>query len=121
MFDPDCGGKNDEINGDYNTNTMFSIYGGKGVDPDQNQESKGSGSGMNYKGGTQLVTKVFGNEKLYDNKYYTFGPFVPSSGDFNKKYNAWLFKVVIEGISGDDGNLYRFFMSRDPRIDVPIQ
>ncbi len=40
------------------------------------------------------------------------------AGDFNKKWNVYLFKVVIEGVSGDDGNLYRFFMSRDPDSDI---
>src|SRR4030042_830160 len=33
IFDPDCGGEHDEIQGDFNTRTLFSVYGGKGVDP----------------------------------------------------------------------------------------
>ena len=35
VFDPDCGGENDEIQGEFNSKTKFSVYGGKGVDPDQ--------------------------------------------------------------------------------------
>ena len=29
VFDPDCGGENDEIQGEFNTKTKFSVYGGK--------------------------------------------------------------------------------------------
>jgi hypothetical protein len=120
VFDPDCGGEYDEIQGEFNTKTLFSIYGGKGVDPDKNEESKGLLNGLNYKGGTLLASKVFGNEAKYDNKYYTFGPFNPTSGDYNAKW-GYIFKVVCEGISGDDGNLYRYFMSRDPNNNLPIE
>ena len=114
VFDPDCGGENDEIQGDFNTKTMFSVYGGKGVDPEKNEESKGLLKGINYKTGNLLASKVFGSEARYDNKYYTFGPFNPTEGDFNEKWNSYIFKIVCEGISGDDGNLYRYFLSRDP-------
>src|SRR5512133_3313002 len=34
VFDPDCGGEHDEIQGEFNTKTMFSVYGGKGADPE---------------------------------------------------------------------------------------
>lgn len=121
VFDPDCGGEHDEIQGDFNTRTLFAVYGGKGVDPDQNEESKGLLNGMNYKGGTLLSSRVFTGEPRYDNKYFTFGPFNPASGDFNRKWNVYMFKIVVEGVSGDDGNLYKFFMSRDPENDIPVE
>ena len=114
VFDPDCGGENDEIQGDFNSKFSFSVYGGKGVDPDKNEDSKGLDKGVNYKTGNLLASKVFGSEARYDNKYYTFGPFNPSEGDFNERWNSYIFKIVCEGVSGDDGNLYRFFLSRDP-------
>src|SRR5512133_2238039 len=41
VFDPDCGGEHDEIQGEFNTRTLFAVYGGKGVDPDINLESRG--------------------------------------------------------------------------------
>ena len=121
VFDPETGGENDEIQGEFNTRTMFSVYGGKGVDPDKNEESKGLMNKPNYKGGTLLASQTFGREPRYDNKYYTFGPFNPTSGDFNTKWNQYVFKVVCEGISGDDGNLYKYFLSRNPNNDVPIE
>jgi hypothetical protein len=120
VFDPDCGGEHDEIQGDFNTKTMFSIYGGKGVDPEVNEESRGLEKGANYKGGNLLASRVFGGEARYDNNYYTFGPFNPSEGDYNERW-GYIFKVVCEGISGDDGNLYRYFLSRDPNTNLAIE
>lgn len=121
IFDPDCGGEYDEIQGEFNTRTLFSVYGGKGVDPDKNVESKGVDKKMNYKGGTLLGSRVFGKEARFDNKYFTLGPFNPTSGDFNAKWDKYVFKIVCEGISGDDGNLYRYFLSSKPDDNVPIE
>lgn len=121
IFDPETGGENDEIQGDFNTRTSFAVYGGKGVDPDQNEDSRGLYNGLNYKGGTLLASRIFAGEARYDNRYFTFGPFNPTSGDFNSKWNAYIFKIVCEGISGDDGNLYRYFLSREPENNIPVE
>jgi hypothetical protein len=120
VFDPDCGGENDEIQGDFNTKTLFSVFGGKGVDPEKNEDSKGLKQGVNYKTGNLLASKVFGSEARYDNKYYSFGPFNPSEGDYNERW-GYIFKIVCEGVSGDDGNLYRYFLSRDPNNNIAIE
>ena len=121
VFDPDTGGEHDEIQGEFNTRTFFGVYGGKGVNPDINDDSKGLENGMNYKGGTLLASRVFGGEARYDNKYFTFGPFNPTAGDYNSKWNSYIFKVVVEGVAGDDGNLYRFFMSRNAENNLPVE
>lgn len=121
IFDPDCGGEYDEIHDKFNTKTLFSVYGGKGVDPEKNEESKGLVKGLNYKAGNLLASKVFGNDARYDCKYYAFGPFNPAEGDFNEKWNSYIFKIVCEGISGDDGNLYRYFLSSDPDNNLSIE
>ncbi|MFN8210143.1 MAG: hypothetical protein U0T33_04165 [Bacteroidales bacterium] len=124
VFDPDTGGENDEQKGEWNTKMLYSIYGGKGVDPDlqQNEDSRGLQPTGNYKSGTLLASKIFGNEKQYDNKYYTFGPFNASEGDYSEKW-GYIFKIICDGkgLKGDDGNLYRYFLSRDPNSDVPIE
>jgi hypothetical protein len=122
VFDADCGGEHDEIQGEFNTRTLFSVFGGKGVDPERNTESQGLDKGLkNYKAGNLLASKVFGTEARYDNKYYTFGPFNPTDGDFNTKWNSYIFKIVCEGIAGDDGNLYRYFLSSDPNNNIPVE
>lgn len=121
VFDPDTGGENDEAKTDFNTRCLFSVYGGQGVNPDKYEASKGLLSGLDYKTGNLLASKVFDVDPEFDNKYYTFGPFNPSEGDFNPRWNAYVFKIICEGIRGDDGNLYRFFLSRSPEADIPIE
>ncbi len=121
VFDPDTGGENDEMKGVWNTKMLYSIYGGKGVDPDKNEGSRGIQPTGDYKSGTLLASKIFGNDKQYDNKYYTFGPFISTQGDYNEKWNSYMFKIICDGISGDDGNLYRYYLSREKNSDVPIE
>lgn len=120
VFDPDCGGEHDEIQGDFNTRTMFSVYGGAGVDPEVNTESRGDERGLNYKKGNLLASRVFGKDAKVDNKYHVFGPFNPTDGDFNKKWNSYIFKIVSEGVDGDDGNLFRYFLSSDASNNIPL-
>lgn len=121
VFDPDCGGENDEIQGEFNSRTAFSVYGGAGTDPDRNPESRGDEKGSNYKRGNLLASRVFGKDPKTDNKFYVFGPFNPTAGDLNTKWNSYIFKIVCEGVSGDDGNLYRYFLSSDANSNIPIE
>ncbi len=121
IFDPDTGGENDEIQGKFNTRCLFSVYGGIGVDPDKNEYSKGLVHGVNYKKGNLLASKNFTSETRYDNTYFTFGPFNPSEGDLSEKWDAYIFKIICEGISGDDGNLYKYFLSYSSSSDMPIE
>lgn len=122
VFDPDTGGENDEGKGPWDTKMQYSLYGGKGVDPEleANQDSRGITPTGNYKSGNLITQKVFGNDRQWDNKYYTFGPFNPTEGDYNERW-GYIFKFICDGISGDDGNLYRYFLSREPNSDVPIE
>lgn len=121
VFDPECGGENDEVKYTWNTRTLFSIYGGKGVDPNVNEDSRGLYKGINYKQGNLLSSRAFGEDVRYDNKWFTFGPFSPTAGDFSQQWNSNIFKIVSEGITGDDGNVYRYFLSREADANVPIE
>jgi hypothetical protein len=120
VFDPDTGGENDEQKGDWDTRMQYSLFGGKGVDPDINEDSRGTDPTGNYKSGTLIATRTFGSEQRYDNKYYTFGPFNPAEGDFSERW-GYIFKFICDGVKGDDGNLYRYFLSREANSDVPIE
>jgi hypothetical protein len=122
VFDPDTGGENDEGKGEWNTKMRYSLYGGKGVDPEksENEDSRGTQPTGRYKSGTLIASQVFGSERKYDNTYYTFGPFNPTEGDYSEKW-GYIFKFICDGESGDDGNLYRYYLSKEPNSDVPIQ
>jgi hypothetical protein len=119
VYDPDCGGELDEAKGAFDTKTAYSVYGGKRCisDPDaQGTEPKG-----NYKSGNLLATKTFAENIKYDKNWYTFGPFNPTEGELSTEYGGYIFKVIAQGISGDDGNLYRYFISTQPDENKAIE
>ncbi len=119
VFDPDTGGELDEGKGAYDTNVRFSVYGGAGCysDPDaQNVDPIG-----NYKSGNLLASKSFGMSNRFDNKWYTFGPFNPAEGEYVEKFDGRVFKVIAQGESGDDGNLYTYFMSTEPKENREVE
>ncbi|MDD5816826.1 MAG: hypothetical protein ACI35U_08870 [Marinilabiliaceae bacterium] len=118
IFDPDCGGKHDEIREAWNTKTRFSIYGGVGSC--SNKDAQHSNVNGKYKSGTMLATKTFGSEATYDDKWYTFGPFNPSEGENLPEYGGRTFKVVVEGMAGDDGNMYRMYLSKKKDENVKV-
>lgn len=121
VFDPEIGGMNDDIKKFSETvsKTKFSIYGGNGTysDPD----ARGVDPVGNYKSGNLFVEKTFGNEVSYDNKWYSFGPFNPVEGEYIPEMKAYIFKIIAEGISGKDGNLYKYFISSTQESNEPIE
>jgi hypothetical protein len=119
VFDPECGGKNDEQNGIFNTITKFSLYGGATCITAE--EARSTNPTGNYKSGNLLATKTFAADSQFDNQYYTFGPFNPAEGELAPKYGGYVFKLICEGIKGDDGNLYRYFMSTSAEKNVAIE
>jgi hypothetical protein len=119
VFDPDIGGTIDELNGTFDTQMVYSIYGGKGAysDPDaQETDPKG-----NYKSGNLLATKTFGVNSRYDNNWYTFGPFNPTDGEYDTKFKSFIFKIICDGSTGDDGNMYRYFLSTSANENRAIE
>jgi hypothetical protein len=119
VYDPDTGGDLDELKGEFNTIVNFSIYGGNDCWSDTAaQVLKNS---ENIKSGYLLSSKSFGNEPKYDKKWYSFGPFNPSEGKFVEKLGGRVFKIVAQGISGDDGNIYKYFLSTNPNENVAVE
>jgi hypothetical protein len=112
VYDPDTGGDLDEVKGEFNTITNFSVYGGKGCWSDTVAQIPNQA--LNYKEGYLLASKSFGVDPQYNLKWYTFGPFNPLEGDYVEKLGGRVFKIVARGISGDDGNLYKYFLSTSP-------
>jgi hypothetical protein len=112
IYDPDTGGDLDELKGDFNTVVNFSIYAGIGCWSDTAAQSIHPTG--NYKSGFQLSSKSFGNDLKYDKKWFSFGPFNPSEGEYVEKLGGRVFKIIAQGVSGDDGNIYKYFLSTSP-------
>jgi hypothetical protein len=119
IYDPDTGGDIDELKGDFNSIINFSIYAGKGCWSDTAAQSIHPTG--NYKSGFLLSSKSFGVDLKYDKKWYTFGPFNPLEGEYNEKLGGRAFKIIAQGISGDDGNLYKYFLSTNPAENVAVE
>jgi hypothetical protein len=119
VFDPDTGGENDEVNGVWDTQMLYSVYGGKGAY--SNPDAQGVDPVGNYKSGNLLASKTFGNDPKYDNKWYSFGPFNPTEGEYIQEFKGYIFKVICDGISGDDGNMYRYYLSSSATDNIPIE
>jgi hypothetical protein len=119
IWDPEIGGQNDELNGVWDTQMTYAVYGGKGAysDPDAREtDPKG-----NYKSGNLLASKTFVVNAKYDNGYYTFGPFNPTEGEYTKDFAGYIFKIICDGQTGDDGNMYRFFLSTSGKENKPVE
>ncbi|MFH2141296.1 MAG: hypothetical protein ABIJ97_02655 [Bacteroidota bacterium] len=119
IFDPDCGGENDEVRGEFNTKSKFSIYGG--TECYTNKDARDVERTGNYLSGNLLASKIFDSDPKYDNTNYSFGPFNPSEGEYVKQFDGFIFKIVAEGISGDDGNLYQYFFSSSAEKNSEIE
>lgn len=119
VFDPETSGTDDEKKGEYNTKTKFSIYGGKTCYSNKDAQQKDPVG--NFRSGNLLGTKTFENTAKYQNGWYTFGPFNPTEGELMPNFGGYVFKIIAEGISGDDGNLYRYFFSSSPNENKAIE
>jgi hypothetical protein len=119
VYDPDTGGDLDELKGEFNTIVNFSIYGGNDCWSDTSAQVLNKTG--NYKSGYLLSSKSFGVEPKYDKKWYTFGPFNPSEGKYVEKLGGRVFKIIALGISGDDGNIYKYFLSTSPVENIPVE
>jgi hypothetical protein len=68
-----------------------------------------------------LASKSFGADPKYDKKWYSFGPFNPSEGKYVEKLGGRVIKIIAQGISGDDGNIYKYFLSTSPFKNVAVE
>ncbi len=119
IYDPDTGGDIDEIAGAWNTKCSYEVFGGKSCWSDVDaRETSPIG---NYKSGVLLGTKIFGENPRYDKNWYTFGPFDPAQGEFVEMFDGYVFKIICEGIAGDDGNMYNYFISTSGTENIPIE
>lgn len=118
VYDPDVAGAHDEASGAFNTKTKFSLYSGNGCFSEE--DARTINPTGNFKSGSLMGAKIFGQETAYDNKWYTFGPFNPAEGEFVPELKGQVFKIVVEGITGNDGNAYRFFLSMDAARNIPV-
>jgi len=93
VFDPDLGGSHDLIYGKPDTETRFMVYG---------------------KADALLMARSFGADPATDGKWATLGDLDPADGE--DVGGRRVFRLVVEGVGGDDANLFTATVSfRDHR------
>lgn len=119
VYDPDTGGDIDEKKGEWDTTMRYSVFGGEGACSEE--DARRSNLEGNYLSGNLLASRTFAQNPRYNDHYYTFGPFNPTEGELLPEYGGYIFKLVIEGLEGDDGNLYKLFLSTNQNENRPVE
>lgn len=122
LFDPNVGGKHDQLNTlepTFNTTTKFTVYGGKGSYSVADARSPWPRG--NFRSGVQLFSASFNADNAFDDKWFTFGPLNPAEGEYVKEFDGYVFKIIAESYEGNDGNLYRYFLSQSKTANVPVE
>ncbi len=119
VFDPETFGELDEVSAGCDTKTKFSIFGGN--EAYSNADARSINPVGNYKSGTLIDSRIFGSEAATDNKWISFGPFNPMQGELVEDLGSYVFKVVIDGMKGNDGNLYKLFLSVKNSENIAVE
>lgn len=119
IFDPEISGQLDEVSGTFDTKMRFEVYGGKGAH--SNPDAQKVNPDGQYRSGTLLASKVFGNSVKYENDWFTFGPFNPAEGEYDANMRAYVFKLVTDGLAGNDGNLYYYYLSESKNENRSVE
>jgi hypothetical protein len=101
----------------WNTSMRYTLYGGSGA---YTGAQASHPAPAQITSGTQLNQIVIGADNAYhDNWNLSFGPFTDSDGE--QVGSSWVFKLVVEGLSGDNGNVYQAVVSTNNggTIDPP--
>jgi hypothetical protein len=75
----------------------------------------------NFKTGNLLGSKTFTDDAQFDSEWYNMGPFNPLEGEHIPSFNGYIIKVIVEGLKGNDGNHYRFFLSEEAERNKSIE
>jgi hypothetical protein len=119
IFDPDTGGIYDVLGLDDtfgDTTIAFTLRGGSGAYTEPNArfdhpDSAGIGSG------TLITQQVIGEDPLLDNTWLSW-PVNRQQGELVS--GRRLFKLVVQGAAGDDGNLYQVAISADAGSNIGV-
>lgn len=116
IFDADCGGKWDAMYGTgFETETLFRLLGGTGAFSDSGNRTLNPDI-KSLKKGTLLTEASFGEDPFKDNKWYNFAEVNPKNGELSD--NHYYFKLIVQGVKGDDGNVFEIEISEDSRRNI---
>lgn len=115
IFDADCGGEYDSRYGEWDAEFSYRLYGGDGVFTNPVRKTPAAIYDAAHDD-LMLSELSFGIDNFADGQWSNFPAFVPSAGE--KYENYYYLKLVIEGSSGNDGNIYDVFVSSHPKRNI---
>ena len=115
VFDPDVAGAFDEPQRGFNTRTQFSLYGAGGV-PRLYRDA--DGIIQETVEGEALASVTFGADPDTDGRWLTLFPIDVQAGRANEGMRE--FVLAVEGLSGDDGNVFDVAVSRSETANEPL-
>ncbi len=120
VFDPDSEGEHDLAlfpRGD--TKTRFALYGGPDAVVAPGGSDGRSIGEAELRQGKLLGETIFDGESRFDGVWTTLASVLPRQGA--EVGDAAVFRLVVEGLSGNNGNLYDVAISGHPTRDEPIE
>ncbi|MCE1189774.1 MAG: PKD domain-containing protein, partial [Ignavibacteria bacterium] len=117
LFDADCGGAHDQKIGEWNTTTSFALFGGQEAYNSELQKNMYPSRDVLY-GGVKIHEEKYGINPLIDNEWVTHSKFVVAQGALID--GNYVFKLVITGETGDDGNAFDVFVSSSAAKNDPV-
>ncbi|MEJ8473672.1 PKD domain-containing protein [Roseibium algae] len=118
LFDPDTGGDHDLLYGPANTQTRFILFGGEGAFP-ENPSSGRDVSDAELTSGSLLTEKTYGDSTRFDNQWTNFAFVSPDQGE--ELGAKRIFRLVVDGAEGNDGNLYGVAVSLKDKRQVDVK
>ena len=116
LFDPESGGDHDLLYGPANSETRFALFGGDGAFAGDRTTTDG-GKPADITSGTLLAEKNYTDDARTDGQWITMALVSPSEGE--KRGDKRIFRLNVEGKSGNDGNLYGVAISLRDRRAMP--
>ncbi|ADZ71986.1 PKD domain-containing protein [Polymorphum gilvum] len=115
LFDPETGGDHDLVYGKADTVTRFALFGGTGAYAGD-MATGGAETPEELTGGTLLQERNYGTDEGADGQWIPFALLSPEQGDLVG--DRRVFRLLVEGTSGNDGNLYGVALSLRERRAV---
>ncbi len=116
ILDADVGGSRDaRYGGVWDSETRFQLFGGNGTSSISPIKSA-TPSLSERSSGVILAEETFAVNPFRDNRWYSFASVSPVSGESISGYRV--FKIVVEGLSGNDGNVFDIAVSRSPQRNI---
>ncbi len=116
IFDADCGGRNDSRYVNWDTYTRFTLLGGQGAYSAPTTK-KITPVERDRLSGTIIESKQFAEDNFRDNQWFNLTAFTAVQGEKigDKRY----FKLLVEGVDGNDANVYDIAISAHPKRNLP--